>query len=198
MFNFLQIVITILKNIFTFHFLFLSLINTYINIICTHTCKVLEKERNRNSRLPVKIERSKTKSNIWSRLMEKAYTDRVQAPTKWRESLNSRLLSYRSHIRPFSSLSLLFCANSLRSANPRGVLTARKRFPRFSTLGLTSHPVAGKHPSENATACWYLVESISLPTHLNCSNSGWIWYVLFIYLFYSTTLCFSLDSRRGL
>lgn len=100
----------------------------------------------------------------------------------------SRLLSYRSHIRPFSSLSLLFCASSLRSANPRGVLTARKRFPRFSTLGLTSHPVAGKHPSENATACWYLVESVSLSTHLNCSNSGWIWY--FIYLFYFDSLFF--------
>lgn len=109
--------------------------------------------------------------------------------------LSSALVSI-SHPSLLFSFPALLCEFS--SVNPRGVLTARKRFPRFSTLGLTSHPVAGKHPSENATACWYLVESISLPTHLNYSNSGWIWYVLFIYLFYSTTLCFSLDSRRGL
>lgn len=124
--------------------------------------------------------------------MEKAYTDRVQAPTKWRESLNSRLLSYRSHIRPFSSLSLLFCASSLRSANPRGVLTARKRFPRFSTLGLTSHPVAGKRPSENATACWYFVKSIAVYSFklLEFENKSDTFY-LFIYLFYSMVPCFS-------
>lgn len=56
MFNFLQIVITILKNIFTFYFLFLSSINTRMNIVCY---SYVFKERNRNSRMRVKVERSK-------------------------------------------------------------------------------------------------------------------------------------------
>lgn len=162
---------------------------TSTNIVYTRTIQIESfPERKKSKFTFVKVERSKTKSNKWSRLMEKAYTDRVQAPTKWRESLNSRLLSYRSHIRPFSSLSLLFCASSLRSANPRGVLTARKRFPRFSTLGLTSHPVAGKRPSENATACWYFVKSIAVYSFklLEFENKSDTFYlfIYFVWLFF--------------
>ena len=81
-----------------------------------------------------RIERLNAKSNVSS--IEKTMREiRVKVPSlEWRESLNSRLPSYRSHFRPFFSLPYsfvraLFARQTLEESWQRG--NAFHDFPRL-------------------------------------------------------------------
>lgn len=181
MFNFLQIVITILKNIFTFYFLFISSINTRMNIVCY---SYVFKERNRNSRMRVKVERSKNEKQHMIITFDgksirgsRASSDEMAGIAK----LSSALVSISHPSLLFSFPALLCEFSSL--GKPSRSLDSEETLSTIFHARSNDTSGSWKHPSENATVCWYFVESISLPIHWNCSNSWWIWHVLFIHLF---------------